>query len=69
MLLWVATKGADEIDKKGILHRLWCQAWVFTKMLCDNRSKMGKDLSQFVDQRREDIYGVAELGIIPPAEE
>src|SRR5260221_6179340 len=37
-VFWVASKGADEIEKEGILHRLWCHVWVITKTVCYNLS-------------------------------
>src|SRR5258708_270993 len=68
-VLWVARKGEDEIKEERILHRLWCQVWVVAETVCHNGSKRGENSREFVDESRKDIRELAQIRVIPPAEE
>ena len=64
----VARKGADEIKEEGAFHRLRSKIWVVTKVFCYNGSKSGKEYGKFMDKSREDVYGLTQTWVIPPAE-
>src|SRR5258708_26533354 len=65
----VARKGADEFKEEMILHRLWCQVWVIAKTVCYNLSKSREYSREFVDESWKDIFGLAQVRVIPPTEE
>ena len=37
-------------------------------MFGDNGPKRGEDYGEFVNESRKDIYGPAQIGVVPPAE-
>ena len=67
--LWVARKGAEEIKEERVPHRLRCQVWVTAEMVCNGGSKRGKDSREFVDESGKDISELAQIRVIPSAEE
>src|SRR5258706_8302140 len=67
-VLRVARKGADEIKEERAFHRLRSKFWVVAKVLCYNGSKRGKVYSEFVDKSGENVYGLAQIRVVPPAE-
>ena len=64
----MAQNGADEIKEEGAFHRLWSEVWVVVKAFCYDGSKGGEDRGKFVDESREDVDGLAQNRVIPPAE-
>ena len=68
-VLRLARKGADEIKEERALHRLRSKIWVVVKVFCYDGSKGGKDHGEFVDESRKDVDGLAQNGVVPPAEE
>ena len=38
------------------------------KVFCYNGSKGGKEYGEFVDESRKDVYGLAQIQVVPPAE-
>ena len=67
-VIWVVRKGADEIKEEGAFHRLWSNVWVVAKVSCHNGSKWGEDYGELVDESRKDMYGLAQIRVVPPAE-
>jgi len=67
-VLWLARKGADEIQEEGAFHQLWSEVWVRAKVFCYNGSKGGKEYGKFVDESQKDVYGLAQIQIVPLAE-
>src|SRR5258706_1866015 len=67
-VLWLARKGADEIKEERAFHRLRSEVWVVVKVFCYNSSKGGKEYGEFVDEGRKDVYGLAQIRVVPPAE-
>ena len=67
-VLRLAWKGADKIKEERSFHRLWSKVWVVVKVFCYNGSKGGKDHGEFVDESQEDVDGLAQNGVVPPAE-
>ncbi len=67
-VLRVARKGADEIKEKRAFHRLPSEFRVFAKVFCYNRPKWGKVYGEFVDESGEDVHGLAQIRVVPPAE-
>ena len=67
-MIGVARKFADELKEERILHRPWCQVRVIIKALCHDVPKGRKAYREFVDERRQDISGLAQTFVIPPAE-
>ena len=63
-----ARKVADELKEESALHRPRRQVWVFTKTFCDNAPKRGEDHCKFVDEGRQDISGLIQNQVFPPAE-
>src|SRR5258708_40199498 len=61
-------KFLDELKEERVLHRPWRQVWVVTKTFCHEASKRGEDYGEFVDESRQDISGIAQTPVIPPAE-
>ena len=68
-VLRVARKGADEIKEERAPHRFRGKVWVVAKVFCYNGSKRGEDYGKFVDERRKDVYGLAQIRVVPPTEE
>ena len=68
-VVWVARKGSDKIKEKRAFHRLRSNVWVVAKVFCYNGSKGGKEYGEFVDESRKDVYGLAQIRVVPPAEE
>src|SRR5258706_14053973 len=66
--LWGVRKGADEILKESVPHRLWCQVCIITKVSCHNGPKWGEDFGKFVDKSQKDIPRLAHIRVVPPAE-
>ena len=38
------------------------------KVFCYNSSKWGKEYGEFVDESRKDVYRLAQIRVVPPAE-
>ena len=67
-VLRVAGKGADEIKEERAFHRLRSKVWVVAKVSCYNCSKRWEHYGEFVDESGEDVYGLAQIRVVPPAE-
>ena len=67
-VLRVARKGVDEIKEERAFHRLRSKVWVVAKASCYNGSKRGEEYGEFVDESRKDVYGFAQIRVVPPAE-
>src|SRR5258706_1214423 len=67
-VLRLARKGADEIEEERAFHRLRSEVWVVAKVFCYNGSKGGKEYGKFVDESRKDVYGFAQIRVVPPTE-
>ena len=67
-VLRVARKGPDEINQERTFHRLRSEVRVVTKVLCYNGSKRREEYGEFVDESGKDIYGLAQIRVVPPAE-
>ena len=67
-VLRVARKGADEIKEEMAFHRLRSKVWVVAKAVGYNSSKRWEDGSEFVDECRKDVHGLAQNRVVPPAE-
>src|SRR5258706_14870353 len=67
-VLRVARKGTDEIKEEGAFQRLRSKFRVVTKVFCYNSSKRRKVYGEFVDKSGEDVYGLAQIRVVPPAE-
>src|SRR5258706_5753183 len=67
-VLRVARKGADQIKEERAPHRLRSKVWVVAKAFCYNCSKRWKDDGEFVDEGQKDVYGVAQIRVVPLAE-
>ena len=61
-------KGADKIKEEGTFHRLRSKVWVVAKVLCYNCLKRWEDDGEFVDESRKDVYGLAQIWVVSPAE-
>ena len=66
---WGVRKFADEFEEERVLHRSWGKVWVVAKAFCHDTSKRGKNSRELVDESRQDIYRLAQIPIISPAEE
>src|SRR5258706_3423923 len=66
---WATREFADEVKEDRGFHRIWGQVWVFSKAFCHNASKGREDDGEFIDESRKDIFGFAQVRVIPPAEE
>ena len=64
----VVWKGAEEIKEKSALHRLWSKVWVVPKVFCYNCAERGKDYGEFVNESGKDVYGLAQIWVVPPTE-
>ena len=64
-----ARKGADDIKEERAFHRFRSKVWVVAKVFCYNFSKRWEDGSEFVGEIRKDVYGLAQIRVVPPAEE
>ena len=67
-VLRVARKGADKINEERAFHRLRSKIWVVSKVICYNGSKRGEEHREFVDESGKDVYGLAQIRVVPPAE-
>ena len=67
-VLRVARKGADEIKEGRAFHRFRSEFWVLAEVFCNNGPKWGEVYGEFVDERGEDVYGLAQIRVVPPAE-
>src|SRR5258706_2012296 len=67
-VLRVGRKGADEIKEERAFHRLPSKFWIFAKVFCYNGPKWGEVDGEFVDESGEDVYGLAQIRVVPPAE-
>src|SRR5258706_2028874 len=67
-VLRVARKGSDEIKEERAFHRLRSKFWVVAKVFCYNGSKRGEVYGEFIDKSREDVYGLAQIRVVPLAE-
>src|SRR5258706_11862966 len=63
-----ARKGADEIKEERAFHRLRSKVWVIAKVLCYNCPKRWEDDGEFVDESRKDVYGLAQIWVVPLTE-
>ena len=61
-------KEADKIKNESISHRLWSKIMVFVNVLCYNGSRRGGEYGEFVNESRKDVYGLAQIRVIPSAE-
>jgi len=68
-VIWVARKGADEIKEESAVHRLRSKVWVLAKVFCYNGPERGEEYGEFVDESREDVSGLTQIWVVPPAEE
>ena len=64
----VARKGADAMKEERAFHRLPSKFWVFAKVFCYNGPKWGEVYGEVVDESGEDICGLAQIWVVPPAE-
>src|SRR5258706_11709750 len=67
-VLWVVRKGADEIKEESTFHRLRSNVWVAVKVPCYNGSERGEDYGELVDESWKNVYGLAQIQVVPPAE-
>ena len=67
-VLRVTWKGADEIKEERAFHRLWSKVWVVAKVVRYNGSKRGEEYGEFVDESGKDVYGLAQIQVVSPAE-
>ena len=67
-VLRVARKRVDEINKERAFHRFWSKVRVVTKVLCYNGPKRGEEFGESVDESGKDVYGLAQIRVIPPTE-
>ena len=67
-VLRVARKGVEKIKEERAFHRLWSKFWVIAKVFCYNGLKRGEVDGKFVDKGGEDVYGLAQIQVVPPAE-
>jgi hypothetical protein len=68
-ICWVARKVTDEVKEERVLHRLRRQISVFSKTVCHHASKRGEDSGECINECRDDICELAQMRVIPPAEE
>ena len=64
----MARKGADKIKEERAFHRPRGKVWVVAKVFCYNGSKRGEEYGEFVDESGKDIYGLAQIWVVPTAE-
>ena len=64
----VARKGADEIKEERAFQQLRSKFGVVAKVFCYNGSKRGEVYGEFVDKSGEDVYWLAQIRVVPPAE-
>ena len=64
----VARKGVDEINEERAFHRLWSKVWVLAKVFCYNGPERREEYGEFVDECGKDVYGLAQIRVVPPAE-
>src|SRR5258706_12759955 len=67
-VLRVVREGADEIKEERVFHRLRSKVWVLAKVFCYNGSKRREEYGKFVDESGKDVYGLAQIWVVPPAE-
>ena len=67
-VLRLTRKGADVFEEERAIHRLRSEVWVVVKVFGYNRSKGGKEYGEFVDESRKDVYRLAQIRVVPPAE-
>ena len=59
---------ADEPKEEEWLDRPWHQVWIMPQVFCNEASKRGEYYREFVDESRQDIYGLVQICVIPLAE-
>src|SRR5258706_11063952 len=64
----VVWKGVDEIKEESAFHQLRSKIWIAAKVFCYNCLERGKDYGEFVNESREDVYGLAQNWVVPPTE-
>ncbi len=64
----MAREGTDEIKEERAFHRLRSKVWVLAKVFCNNGLKRGEECGEFVDESGKDVYGLAQIQVVPPAE-
>ena len=67
-MLRMVRKGADGIKEERAFHRLRSEVRVVVQVFCYNGSKRGEEYCEFVDESQKDVYGVAEIWVVPLAE-
>ena len=67
-VLRVVRKGAKEIKEERTFHRLRSEIWVVVKVLCYSCSKGRKEYGELVDESWKDVFGLAQIRVVPPAE-
>ena len=67
-VLRVARKGANEIKEERAFHRLWSKFWVLMKVFRYNCPEGGEVYGEFVDESGKDVYGLAQIQVVSPAE-
>ena len=68
-MVWFAREIADKVKEESAFHRLRTQVWVVAKAIHYAGSKGGEDSGEFVDEGRKDISVLAQIRVVPPAEE
>ena len=58
----------DEIKEESLFHRPRSKVWVVAKVFCYNGSKRREGYGEFVDESGTDVYGLAQIRVVPPAE-
>ena len=63
-----AWKFADKLKEERVVHRPRCQVWIVTKTFCNNAPKRGEGSCELVDESGQEISGLAQIPVVPPAE-
>src|SRR5258706_8487535 len=64
-----AREVTNKFKEESALHRPRTQVWVVTKTIYHDGSKGGEDSGEFVYEGRKDISVLAQIRVVPPAEE
>ena len=67
-VLQVVRKGADEVKEESAIHQLQSKVWVVTKVFCYNGSKRREEHCEHMDESGKDIFGLAQIWVVPLAE-
>src|SRR5258706_15411312 len=68
-MFWLAREVANKAKEETAFHRLWAEVWIVTKTIYHDGSKGGKHPGEFIDEGWKDISVLAQIRVIPPAEE